>query len=58
MLTIKFGWSIKIRSIQDDEGEGLGQILTAVIHMIWLVIQFEGLREMLYLHITMIWIKH
>ena len=34
----------------------LGQILTAVIHMILLVIQIESLHEMLYPHTTMIWI--
>ena len=32
----------------------LGQILTAVIHMALLVIQFEGLRETLYPHTIMI----
>ena len=31
----------------------LGQILTAVIHTTLLVIQSEGLREMLYSHATL-----
>ena len=42
-----------------NSAEGvLSQILTAVIHMTWLIIQFEGFCEMLYLHTTMIWTEH
>ena len=42
-----------------NSAEGvLGQILTAVIHMTLLVIQFEGLHEMLYCHTIVIWTEH
>ena len=44
--------------MMSSTGGVLGQILTAVIHMALLVIQFDDLFETLYPHTTMIWIEH
>ena len=41
-----------------NSAEGvLGQLLTALVYMTLLEIQFEGLHEMLYPHTIMIWIE-